>query len=373
MKLHISIEDQTLELRNGDEVLRRYAVSTATKGIGFQNGSYRTPVGRFRISGKIGEGQALGTIFRERLPAGLWQADENIAGDLVTTRILLLDGLDESNKNTLERYIYIHGTNHEDRIGQPCSHGCVRMHNADVIELFDLIPTETEVFIEPPTKKSGKIIFFDCDSTLSSIEGIDELARFRGEETFREVEQLTNAAMNGQVPLNDVFRRRMEIIRPDQAACDAVAQQYIDTIVSGVEQTLAELRAQGWMIAIISGGFAPLIRPLADKLGIAFIEAVPLHLDDSGNYHSYGSDYPTTRNGGKPEIIREWKNALLPTLTVMVGDGMSDCETIPEVDCFIGFGGVVAREKVRLTAPNFVTDFSEISQIIETLTISQLA
>ncbi len=373
MKLHISIDDQTLELRNGDEVLRRYSVSTATKGIGSQNGSFRTPIGRFRISGKIGENQALGTIFRARVPAGLWQVGETIAGDLVTTRILLLDGMDESNKNTLERYIYIHGTNHENRIGQPCSHGCIRMHNSDVIELFDLVPTDTEVFIEAPTKKSGKIIFFDCDSTLSTIEGIDELARFRGEETFREVEKLTNAAMNGLVPLNDVFRRRMEIIRPDQSACDAVAQRYIETIVPGVEETLAELRAQGWTIAIISGGFAPLIRPLADKLGIAFVEAVPLHLDHAGNYLSYGSDYPTTRNGGKPEIIREWKNALLPNLTVMVGDGMSDCETIPDVDCFIGFGGVVTRENVRLASPHFVTDFSEISRIIETLVKSQSA
>jgi phosphoserine phosphatase len=367
MKLHISIDYQCIELRNGYEVLCSYPVSTAAKGVGSQNGSLRTPVGRFRISGKIGDGLPLGTIFRDRAPSGLWQMGDSAAGDLVTTRILLLDGLEESNKNTLQRFIYIHGTNHESYIGMPCSHGCIRMRNADVAELFDLVPTDTEVIIEAPRNKSAKLIFFDCDSTLSTIEGIDELARFRGDETFREVEQLTNAAMNGMVPLDEVFRRRMEIIRPDRAACEAVAQRYIATIVPGVEETLADLRAQGWRIVILSGGFAPLIRPLADKLDIYFIEAVPLRLDEAGNYCSYGSDFPTTRNGGKPEIIREWKNALLPTLTAMVGDGMSDCETMAEVDCFIGFGGVIKREKVRQAAAHFVTHFPEIAGILKNL------
>lgn len=369
MHLHVSIDRQRLEIREDDLILRDYPISSAAKGVGSQNGSLRTPLGRFCIGEKIGADLPIGTIFRNRIPCGHWKVGNDSIGDLVTSRIMLLDGLDESNKNTRDRCIYIHGTNHESLIGQPCSHGCIRMSNSDVKELFDLVPSGTPVTIHPPEKKSGKIIFIDCDSTLSSIEGIDELARFRGPDTFREVEDLTTAAMNGIVPLNEVFPRRMEIISPDHAACDAVAQQYINTIVPGVYDTLQQLRESGWTIVVISGGFARLIQPLAKKLGILHVEAVPLFLDEFGNYAGYGVDFPTTRNGGKPEIIREWKAALLPQLTVMVGDGMSDCETTPEVDLFIGFGGVIVRESVKQNAAVFVTDFTEIVGIVNALEV----
>ncbi len=360
MYLHISIDRQLLELRNGDAILRSYPISSASKGVGCQADSYRTPVGRFRIAEKIGADVAWGTVFQSRKPIGLWHTNHVTSDDLITSRILRLDGLEPTNANTYDRCIYIHGTNHESRIGEPCSHGCIRMRNDDVIDLFDIVPNDIEIIIESPNKLGGKIIFFDCDSTLSSIEGIDELARFCGPAIFREVEDLTNAAMNGKVPIHEVFPRRMDIIKPDKTACDAVAQMYIETIVPGVEETLKKLRESGWMIVIISGGFTNVIRPLADHLGIEHVEAVPIFFDTAGQYRGYGINYPTTRNGGKPEIIREWKQALLPSATVMVGDGMSDCETISEVDYFIGFGGVIAREKVKNTASIFVTSFQEI-------------
>ena len=360
MQIHISIDDQLLTLSDGDEVIREYPISSGEKGVGFKNGSYRTPTGQFRICEKIGYEQALGTIFQKREPVGLWAPGDSVEGDLVTSRILRLDGMDAQNKNTLERCIYIHGTNHEELIGIPASHGCIRLSNIDVIELFHLTPLDTEVYIEAPTRKRGKIAFFDCDSTLSSIEGIDELARERGAEIFLQIVDLTNAGMNGTVPLHEVFPRRMDILRPDKDTCDAVAQRYIDTIVPGVHETLQTLRDEDWTIVIISGGFAPLIEPLAKMLGISFIEAVPLRHDEAGQYNGYGADFPTTRNGGKPEIIREWKQAMLPKTTIMVGDGISDLEAASEVDLFIGFGGVVARDAVKQRAEQFVESFSEI-------------
>lgn len=368
MNIHISIDDQWLTLLDGDEVIREYPISSSAKGVGFTKDSYRTPTGQFRVCEKIGYEEPLGTIFRQRQPVGLWTAEESNDGDLITSRILRLDGMDAQNKNTLERCIYIHGTNQEELIGVPASHGCIRLSNIDIIELFDLTPLDTEVFIEPPTRKRGKIAFFDCDSTLSTIEGIDELARERGDAVFQEIVALTNAGMNGSVPLHEVFPRRMDILKPDRATCDAVAQRYIDTIVPGVRETLQALRDEDWTIVIISGGFAPLIEPLARELGIAFVEAVPLHHDEAGHYTGYGADYPTTRNGGKPQIIREWKQAMLPKFTMMVGDGISDWETHEEVDLFVGFGGVVARDAVKQKAGHFINDFSELPALAKSLT-----
>ncbi|MFY7818337.1 MAG: HAD-IB family phosphatase [Akkermansiaceae bacterium] len=367
MNIHISIDDQWLTLLDGDEVVREYPISSSAKGVGFTKDSHRTPTGQFRVCEKIGYEEALGAVFKHRKKVGQWTPGDVTAADLITSRILRLDGLEAVNKNTLDRCIYIHGTNHEELIGTPASEGCIRMSNIDVIELFDLTPLDTEVIIEPPTRRRGKIAFFDCDSTLSTIEGIDELARARGPEIFDQIVSLTNAGMNGSIPLHEVFPRRMEILKPDRTTCDAVAQRYIDTIVPGVRETLQTLRDEDWTIVIISGGFAPLIEPLARELGIPFVEAVPLHHDELGNYMGYGADYPTTRNGGKPQIIREWQQALMPKVTMMVGDGISDWETQEAVDLFVGFGGVIARDSVKQKSEHFITSFGDLLPLAKSL------
>ncbi|RYD36478.1 MAG: HAD family hydrolase [Verrucomicrobiaceae bacterium] len=157
---------------------------------------------------------------------------------------------------------------------------------------------------------------------------------------------LTHAAMNGEVPISDVFFKRMEMIRPDKELCESIARRYVETMVPGALEFVNALKADGWLPVILSGGFAPLIKPLADVLGIAHVEAVPIHLDEDGSYKGFGETYPTTRNLGKNEVIREWKEAMLPERVVMMGDGISDMETKPDVDLFIGFGGVVARPRV---------------------------
>jgi lipoprotein-anchoring transpeptidase ErfK/SrfK len=145
--IHISIRDQTLTLKDGDTPIRSYSVSTSRFGIGTEMGSMKTPTGRFRVAEKIGGDTPNGTIFRGRV--ALTPVDPvPPTEDLVMSRILWLDGLDEQNANTHERYIYIHGTKHEDKIGMPASCGCVRMRNADVIELFDLVDQAVPVVIE---------------------------------------------------------------------------------------------------------------------------------------------------------------------------------------------------------------------------------
>ncbi len=359
LHLEVSIDDQLLRVMDGEQCLRTFSISTATKGMGFVENSNRTPTGRFRIVEKIGAGQPPCTIFKKREPIGIWDANSAEINDLVLSRIIRIEGLDPENANSYERFIYIHGTNHEQRLGQPASQGCIRLANAEMIELFDMIEEGTPMKIFPATQKRGKLLFIDCDSTLSSIEGIDELARAKGAETFQKVVELTHAAMNGEVPIHEIFPRRMEMIQPDRALCDRIAALYVETIVPGAADLIKEMKASGWLPVILSGGFAPLIQPLAEHLGIQYVEAVPLYFHEDGSYQGYGSDYPTTRNLGKNEIIREWKEAMMPERVIMIGDGVSDLETKPDVDIFIGFGGVIARPKVECGSDYWLADMSD--------------
>lgn len=144
--IRISVADQRLDLLSGDVVLSSYPVSTSRFGLGSEEGSMKTPLGRFKIGEKIGGNVPIKTVFRSRVPLAPDEAPQP-SDDLVLTRILWLDGLEEHNANTRERFIYIHGTNHEEEIGQPSSHGCIRMKNADLIALFDQVPLGAEVVI----------------------------------------------------------------------------------------------------------------------------------------------------------------------------------------------------------------------------------
>jgi lipoprotein-anchoring transpeptidase ErfK/SrfK len=145
--LHISVRDQILTVKEGNQSLRSFPVSTSRFGLGSDEGSLKTPLGRFRIGQKIGHNSQPDAIFKNREPIGQ-SAEDAPDDDLVMSRILWLEGLEEENANTRDRYIYIHGTNHEDQIGAPASHGCIRMTKADVIELFDLVDEQMPVFIE---------------------------------------------------------------------------------------------------------------------------------------------------------------------------------------------------------------------------------
>jgi lipoprotein-anchoring transpeptidase ErfK/SrfK len=145
--IHISIRDQLLTLKEDEMPIRTYPVSTSRFGIGTEQGSLKTPIGRFRVAEKIGGDMPAGTIFQSRVPL---KAGDPLppTEDLVMSRILWLDGLDEHNTNTHQRFIYIHGTKHEGKIGSPASCGCIRMRNADVVELFDRVDHDTPVIIE---------------------------------------------------------------------------------------------------------------------------------------------------------------------------------------------------------------------------------
>jgi lipoprotein-anchoring transpeptidase ErfK/SrfK len=143
----ISIEHQSLVLLNNDKKIASYPISSAANGVGFEEGSHKTPLGQFKIDEKHGFNAPLNTIFNGRQPKGTWQGETGL-GDLILTRILWLAGLEEQNANTKQRYIYIHGTNHEELIGSPQSCGCIRMKNKHVLELYSLVGIGTKVVIE---------------------------------------------------------------------------------------------------------------------------------------------------------------------------------------------------------------------------------
>ena len=147
MHLEVSVATQCLRVWEDSHVIKEWPVSTAKAGVGFTEGSLRTPLGQFRIKEKIGADAPKGTIFKARQPVGVWQG-ERVEDDLILSRILRLDGLETRNANTWDRYVYIHGTNDEPGIGRPGSHGCVRLRNDHMIELYDLVPEGAEVWIE---------------------------------------------------------------------------------------------------------------------------------------------------------------------------------------------------------------------------------
>jgi L,D-transpeptidase YbiS len=146
-RLEVSVSTQRLRLFDGHHLVREWACSTSKYGLGFTEGSNKTPLGSFVVKEKHGGGAACGTIFKSRQPVGQWTPGMETQSDLVLTRILWLDGVEPRNANTFARYIYIHGTNNEAGIGRPLSHGCVRMRNREVIELYDLVPVGTPVWI----------------------------------------------------------------------------------------------------------------------------------------------------------------------------------------------------------------------------------
>ncbi len=147
MKIEVSVPRQELSLHDeGGALLKAWPCSTSSYGYSNEAGSNHTPLGEFCVGKMIGHGAEPGTIFKSREIVGRWDgtpAEE----DYVLTRILWLEGREEHNANTRDRYIYIHGTNQEHLIGTPASHGCVRMTNADVIDLFDRVTEGTPVRI----------------------------------------------------------------------------------------------------------------------------------------------------------------------------------------------------------------------------------
>ncbi|MDQ5939889.1 MAG: phosphoserine phosphatase [Pseudomonadota bacterium] len=199
---------------------------------------------------------------------------------------------------------------------------------------------------------SFDVICFDCDSTLSKIEGIDELAKRVG--LGDELAELTNAAMNGDVALEDIYAKRLNLIKPSRADIEWLSTLYISELVDGVESVFRQLAQHNKSVHIISGGLLPAILPLAKILNVpqSHIHAVDIYFDNNGQYLGYDIASPLTKNGGKAVMIESLKSHNV----VMIGDGQTDLEAQKVGAKVIGFGGVISRDTVRNKADFFVEE-----------------
>lgn len=209
-------------------------------------------------------------------------------------------------------------------------------------------------------KPAFATVCFDVDSTIVTIEGIDLLAG--GND---EIVRLTGAAMSGEIPLDEVYGRRLEIVRPDREAIEALGRMYIESITPGAIELVERLIRDGVTVRLVTAGIEQAVLPLAGALGIGdeFVHAVPVQFDENGAYAGYDTSAPTARQGGKVVVIRNIRSRNKGRIA-FIGDGVTDLETESVVDSFIGFGGVVARPAVRDHASRFVEGFDELLPLL---------
>lgn len=148
-RMVVSVGDQRMVVLRNGQPLCAYPVSTSKFGLGDRQGSYATPLGVLRVKQKIGHGLPHGAVFKSRVPTGEVLPVDAPGRDPIVTRILWLDGLEDRNKNSYNRFIYIHGTPEERNIGRPVSYGCIRMRSSDIVELFDTVGLNSKILITP--------------------------------------------------------------------------------------------------------------------------------------------------------------------------------------------------------------------------------
>lgn len=192
-----------------------------------------------------------------------------------------------------------------------------------------------------------RTVIFDCDSTLSAIEGIDELAAAHRPA----VATLTEAAMRGEIPLEQVYERRLEIIRPRREQVEALGRRYVASVVPDGFEVLSVLRAANIEVRVISGGLLPAVLALTRMLEVpdAAVSAVDVYFSEDGSYAGFDAASPLARTGGKGELVKSWANSLGQPV-MMVGDGVTDLEVRPYVQTFVAFAGFAEREKVVAAA-----------------------
>lgn len=197
-------------------------------------------------------------------------------------------------------------------------------------------------------------VYFDCDSTLSTMEGVDELLHALDPELRAEIADLTEQAMNGDAPLAEIYESRLRRIAPHRDLLDAVGTLYVQRVVPFAEEVIRALQFLRIHTGIISGGLLVPVQHLALHLGVPRenVHAVPLQFAADGSYRDFDRSSPLWHNGGKNEVLRALPSDHRPV--AFVGDGVTDLETKGTAELFIGFGGVAARDAVRDGAERWV-------------------
>jgi phosphoserine phosphatase len=206
-------------------------------------------------------------------------------------------------------------------------------------------------------------VILDVDSTLCDVEGVDWLASLRGEDVARRSANLTDRAMNGELPIEAVYAERMDLIRPTRDEVDALARVYVEKLAPRAANTIRALLDAGVRVVLVSGGLRPAISPVARSVGIAEadLNAVDVQWDAAGAYQDFDRKSPLTTQHGKVEVV---KQLALPRPILAVGDGATDAAMRPAVDSFIAFTAFQRRQAVVAAADGEVASFTELGALI---------
>ena len=208
-------------------------------------------------------------------------------------------------------------------------------------------------------------IFFDLDSTLSKIEGMDEIAKWKGRED--EISEITRKTMAGELDFTESFPSKVVALNPSKSELEKLGQRYIETKVNNLDDTLENLRKVGFEIGIITGNFNPAVSIFAENLGIKkeLVFCNELKFDLNGNFKSFDKNQILAYSDGKKnqlEILIQ--KEIIQKPVIYVGDSTSDMKTREVADKFIGFGGAVVRKKVKEEAELFINDMEELFQLV---------
>lgn len=197
-------------------------------------------------------------------------------------------------------------------------------------------------------------IFFDFDSTLVTIETFDHLAERVG--LGAEVSEMTRKSMNGEVPLSEVFEKKINLVAPKRSLVEEIAEECKTYIVEGAQEVVNALKQQGKQVYVVSSGLRQIIEPTSIALGFSpdHIIANDIFFNDDGSYAGMSADSPLCTDGGKAQMVTPI--AQKSNGCVFVGDSASDLLCQDVVNLFIGFGGVVEREKVQNEAQVYISN-----------------
>lgn len=208
-------------------------------------------------------------------------------------------------------------------------------------------------------------VVFDVDSTLTSIEGIDWLAARREPLVASEIRVMTERAMAGSIPLEEVYGQRLDRIKPTRADIRELSQAYIDAVQPGARALCEELDEAGCTVLLLSGGIRQAIMPLAKYLGIPSdsVHAVEIAFDDDGVCIGMRGPQALSTQSGKPSVLHGLRGELERPL-VMIGDGSTDAAVRGVSDAFIAYTGVTRREGVVAVADAEASDFAALHPLL---------
>jgi HAD superfamily phosphoserine phosphatase-like hydrolase len=217
------------------------------------------------------------------------------------------------------------------------------------------------------------LLMIDFDSTLTTLEGLDELARVklaRGEIQPADIDMIvsiTHQAMNGSMPIDEALASRLAVLKPSAKDCEALGQAYIENLVPNACESIAIAKAQGWRVVIVSGGLEQSLVAPAAVLGIDEVIAVRCLFDASGAYVDFDRSSMPARHLGKVTALEALTRKYSPSVTVVVGDGATDADAGEVATAFIAFTGVAARPKVVARATTVASSMPDVCRCLEKL------